>query len=191
MGSNKTADELLDTAQHLVQERGFNAFSYKDLAEQVGIRAASIHYHFPAKTDLGVAMMARCSQQLRRALAELDASEKSPRTKLMDFIGFYRKTEEVGAICVFGSMATDLKTLPKSVRDEVSSYIQISEAWIVEAIEAGVRSGHFEPAGTPQGAAACLLAGLQGALILARAMDRAPEILDNVEASFFRSLNRA
>jgi len=48
-----TAERILDIAQDLIQRRGFNAFSYHDIAAPMGIRKASIHYHFPSKADLG------------------------------------------------------------------------------------------------------------------------------------------
>ncbi len=188
MAATKTAGELLDTAQRFVQHRGFNAFSYKDLASEVGIRTASIHYHFPAKADLGKALMARYRVALDTTLAKLDASNRSPKAKLKQFIGFYRATQGMGAICVCGSLAADLETLPEGVRDEVTDYIKGSESWIAKTIKAGVDAGDFEPDLSPTAVAASLLAGLQGALILSRARDGAPEVLNSVEKSFFLTL---
>ena len=67
-----TATTILDAAQQLAQTRGYNAFSYRDLAERVGIRTASIHYHLPTKGDLGVALVARYGAFVADALAALD-----------------------------------------------------------------------------------------------------------------------
>ena len=52
----------MDSAQHLVQTRGYHAFSYADIAEEVGSRKASIHYYFPSKTDLGKALCVTLSR---------------------------------------------------------------------------------------------------------------------------------
>ena len=38
-----TADKLLDLAQELIQTRGYNAFSYRDLADRVGIKLLAVH----------------------------------------------------------------------------------------------------------------------------------------------------
>lgn len=46
-------EQILTSAQRLVQQRGFNGFSYADIADEVGIRKASLHHYFPTKTDLG------------------------------------------------------------------------------------------------------------------------------------------
>ncbi|WP_257998927.1 TetR/AcrR family transcriptional regulator [Fischerella thermalis] len=49
MNSTDTRTQILDTAQDLIQRVGVNAMSYQDISEAVGIRKASIHYHFPSK----------------------------------------------------------------------------------------------------------------------------------------------
>ena len=86
MSATDTATKLLDAAQHFVQTRGFNAFSYKDLAAAVGIRTASIHYHFPTKGDLGAALMQRYTDELAGVLTKIDGSSRTAKAKLKNFI---------------------------------------------------------------------------------------------------------
>ena len=52
-----TADQILDVAEHLVQIRGFNAFSYADVGAELGLTNAALHYHFSTKADLGEALI--------------------------------------------------------------------------------------------------------------------------------------
>ena len=52
-----TAGRILDVAERLVQLRGFNGFSYADVAAELGITKASLHYHFPGKAELGEALI--------------------------------------------------------------------------------------------------------------------------------------
>ena len=120
MPTKDTKGELLDAAQAMIQERGFNAFSYKDLAEVVGIRTASIHYHFAAKTDLALALMKRYSGELESALAVIDRPGRGARARLERFIDLYRQTAKRGAICLCGSLGADLETLPAALRVEVA-----------------------------------------------------------------------
>jgi TetR/AcrR family transcriptional regulator, transcriptional repressor for nem operon len=47
-----TRTALIDLAEHSVRSQGFDRFSYADLTEAIGIRKASIHYHFPTKANL-------------------------------------------------------------------------------------------------------------------------------------------
>ena len=181
-----TATKLLDEAQLLVQERGFNAFSYKDLAERIGIRTASIHYHFQAKADLGVALMERYHEGLEEALSALDAAGGSARERLRGFIGLYRTTERRGAVCLCGSLASDRETLPPALQDRVAAYLERSQAWVAATLRDGVRKGEFALTGAPKDAAALLVAGLQGGLVLARA--QGGSLLKRVERTFFALL---
>ena len=188
MSSKDTATQLLDAAQVLVQERGFNAFSYKDLAAVVGIRTASIHYHFAAKADLGRALMARYSDQLEQSLDEIERKGRTNGAKLKRFIGLYRATQERGAICLCGSLASDLNTLPVELQADVTAYLDRSEEWVSEKIRDGMRSGEFSASGTPASIASTLVASLQGGLILSRTRGSSSTVLNHVERTVLAAL---
>ncbi len=168
MATEDTPNRLLDAAQTLVQERGFNAFSYRDLADSVGIRTASIHYHFKAKADLGKGLMERYRGRLEEALAVIDGKRASSKSKLKAFIGLYKETESRGAICLCGSMASDWETLEPTVQESVSAYLALSEGWVSRELKAGIQAGEYSLTGKPSDAAASLVASLQGGLILSR-----------------------
>ena len=70
-----TATKILDVAERLVQARGFNGFSYADVADELGISKAALHYHFPGKAELGEALMERYAARFARALIDVDARE--------------------------------------------------------------------------------------------------------------------
>src|SRR5215208_6163769 len=80
--SKDTATRILDTAERLVQVRGFNGFSYADVAAELGVTKASLHYHFAGKTELGHALIARYAQRFSAALEHIDASIPTPPAKL-------------------------------------------------------------------------------------------------------------
>ncbi|MCR9246437.1 MAG: TetR/AcrR family transcriptional regulator [bacterium] len=189
MTTNETTTRLLDAAQKLIQERGYNAFSYKDLAELVGIRTASIHYYYPAKTDLGHAVMDRYLARLELALTAIDRTARNEKAKLRAFIKLYRDTETCGAICLCGSLASDFGTMPPSIQKLVVAYLDRSEAWVVARIVSGVAAGEFAFAGRAAEAAALLLSSLQGGLLVARA--RTKPALELVQRAFFRVLDAA
>jgi TetR/AcrR family transcriptional repressor of nem operon len=69
-----TAARILDVAEQLVQVRGFNGFSYADVAAELGITKAALHYHFAGKADLGEALIARYASRFAEALAGIDAT---------------------------------------------------------------------------------------------------------------------
>ena len=49
MKSGPVIDQILDLAQSLIQTRGYNAMSYRHLADEIGIKTSSIHYTSPQK----------------------------------------------------------------------------------------------------------------------------------------------
>lgn len=188
MSTTETATKLLDSAQALVVERGYNAFSYKDLAEAVGIRTASIHYHFPTKGDLGEALMGRYVDGLDAALADIDRAGRSASAKLKRFIKVYSATESSGVLCLCGSLASDLETLPEPVQGRVTEYLQRSEDWLAGVISDGVAAGELDFDGKPADAAATLLASLQGGLLLARTREGRGSTLSAVQRVFLSAL---
>lgn len=184
-----TASILLDTAQELIQTRGFNAFSFRDLAHAADIKTASVHYHFPTKGDLVLALMERYSARLQSSLAEIDGRCRTSKSRLERFIDHYRDTGARGVACLCGSLATDMETLPSPVQDAVRTYLDDSEAWVRATIDAGRKSGEFRPTGRSADLAAALVTGLQGALLLGRARREAN--LGPVARGFFVALGTA
>ncbi len=187
---SNTAQEILDVAELLIQTRGYNAFSYKDLAEAVGIRTASIHYHFPSKADLGLALVSRYIERLETTLASIDHTGRTSKAKLKSFIKLYTETEACGAICLCGSLAADRATLPPELQEAIATYLDRSEAWVADKVTEGIRQGEFTYAGKPADAAATLLASLQGGLILSRARS-GQSLLATVQRVFLKTLEAA
>lgn len=187
MPTTQTADRLLDTAQEMIQDRGYNAFSYSDLTKSIEIRTASIHYHFPTKADLGAAVMKRYTARLRSKLDEIETRARSNKGRLKRFIDLYRSTEQSGAMCVCGSLASDHGTLHEDVRSALDEYLDLSHQWIQQAISRGVEAGEFPYSGRPADAAKTLLASLQGGLILART-GRGRLAIDPIQRVFFQVL---
>ncbi len=179
------AEQILEHAQRMVQVRGFNAFSYADLAEATGIRKASIHYHFKTKAQLGLELLERYTRGLIGALTQLDTLP-SASTRLEGFIDAYRQTQVSGAICLCGSMASDAETLDDATREVIGRYVRLSSEWVEKTLAKGVEDGEFAPGRSTQDAAASLVSALQGALVMSRATGDFGS-LDAVERRFFES----
>lgn len=171
MSDRDTRTLIIDLAERLVRTRGYNGFSYRDLAEQIGIKTASIHYHFPTKGDLGVAMVDNERELFARTLARLDAEEKDPRRRLESFIQLFQVTT-IGCdnrMCLGAMLAVEQETLPDPVRQAVRRLFENNEAWIAKVLEEGRRLRQFrfnEPADV---AARIVFSAIEGALLMARA----------------------
>jgi TetR/AcrR family transcriptional repressor of nem operon len=136
---NDTAARVLDVAERLVQVRGFNGFSYGDVAGELGITRAALHYHFPGKAELGEALIARYADRFTAALAEL--GDKA---------------------------AAEYQTLPHGMQRRVSNFFEHNTAWLRDVLEQGRRDGDLAFPGSPDDAAAMVLGGLEGALLISR-----------------------
>lgn len=159
--------ELLNHAQALVQQRGFNAFSFKDLALAVGIRTPSVHHHFPTKQDLAHALMTRYIEQLNRVLKGFEL-KPLVRERVQALIDLHRSTQQKGIACLCGSLMTDIDTLPESVLPLVRTYLERTQHWVVQQLDDGQQQGEFRLALPAEDAASMLVSGLQGALFTSR-----------------------
>lgn len=165
-----TRDKLLATATEFVQSRGYNAFSYRDLAERVGIRTASIHYHFPTKADLGREMMIRHRRENRDFFERVDQAGGSALDRLQRYCDGFRKAYGQGSrICLGGMMATDSESLPAEVLEEVRGCYEDHENWLARTIRQGQRDGEVKSTGSPDGVARMLFDALEGAMLATRA----------------------
>jgi len=166
-----TAERILDTAEPLVQRRGFNGFSYADIARELGITTATLHYHFAGKAALGEALVERYARRFASSLAAIDAVEGDPRRKLAGYAEIYAEVVAGHRMCLCGMLAAEYATLPAGMQASILSFFDENEAWIARVLEDGrtTRALHFsQPA---RDAARALLGGLEGALLVAWAYD--------------------
>ena len=166
---NDTREQIMDRAAQLLTSRGFNGFSYRDISSHLGVKNAAIHYHFPAKTDLALALVDEYRRILRKGTSEFMAYGGSALVQLEGFFEFTTKQCHVGrCICPFGAFSVDYDELPKDLRDATQSFMEESIKWLTRVMEVGRNEGEFSYKGDPRAKAATVLAALQGARQLAR-----------------------
>ena len=112
-----TRDQIMDRAAQLLMSRGFNGFSYRDISSHLGVKNAAVHYHFPAKTDLAMALLGEYRQLLRDNTSEFMAYGGPARPQIEGFFTFtYRQCDAGRCICPFGAFSIDYGELPEDVR---------------------------------------------------------------------------
>jgi TetR/AcrR family transcriptional repressor of nem operon len=166
--SNNTAERILDVSERLVQERGFNAFSYANVATEVGMTTASLHYHFPGKDQLGEALITRYTQRFLEALAGIEAELAGAPERLAGYVALYAQTLDGGRMCLCGMLAADFETLSAPVRAAVVEFFDDNERWLTRVLNEGRREGTLAFTGAPEVTARLLISGLEGALLVAR-----------------------
>jgi|SRR5580658_2173026 TetR/AcrR family transcriptional repressor of nem operon len=163
-----TSQKILDVAERLMQVRGYNGFSYADIADALRVTKASLHYHFPSKSDLGRRLMERYTENFAAALTEIDASGADPRQKLERYIALYASVLADNRMCLCGMLAAEYATLPKPIRSEVLRFFDANETWLAQVLEQGRQAKGFRFAGPAVEAARALVAGLEGAMMMSR-----------------------
>ena len=169
--SKNTRRAILDLGESLLQDKGFNGFSYAHIASQLSLRNAAIHYHFPTKEALGCAIIQRYRDRFELWINNSRVKDLSPQEKLDWFFSIYTNTRaDNGKVCLAGSLETEFNSLPESLRKQTKALTGELLAWLQVTLSEGKAAGSFHFAGEPADKAALILSSLQGALQLARAM---------------------
>jgi len=165
---SQTAMQILDVAEQLVQTRGFNAFSYADVASELKITKAALHYHFATKAELGEALVARYAARFADALATVELQHATAPAQLEAYANLYLSVLREKRMCLCGMLAAEFPTLPIGMREAVVRFFNDNEAWLVQVLTGGRDEGTLDFAGTPAEAAQMLVSGLEGAMLVAR-----------------------
>ena len=163
-----TAAQILDAAERLVQERGFNGFSYADIASELGVTKAALHYHFASKADLGDALIERYAERFFAALASVDGDETDAVVKLRAYAKLYADVFRDDRMCLCGMLAADYATLPDPMRERVVRFFDDNEVWLARVLEEGRKAGSVRFEGSPRPVARTLIGSLEGAMLVAR-----------------------
>ncbi len=172
---NEKASEILHVARRVMMERGYNGFSFRDVAAEVGIKSASIHYHFPTKAELAEAAARDYREWCSRALADLSAPDAPG---LLSAYGdlFVAMLKDKGSVCLGGVLATDAATLPPQVKAEVERFFLGHHEWLSAVLQTGQKNGEIRPDIDPDAFADTLVSSVEGAMMISRATDK-PEHL--------------
>ncbi len=163
-----TAARILDVAERLVQARGFNGFSYADIAAELQITKAALHYHFASKADLGEALIARYADRFMAALASPGTADGTASAKLDAYAGLYQQVLRNRKMCLCGMLAAEYQTLPQPMQEAVIRFFDQNESWLETVLEQGRADGSLHFAGSARDTARMIMGGLEGAMLIAR-----------------------
>ncbi|GAB5387929.1 MAG: hypothetical protein Alpg2KO_08970 [Alphaproteobacteria bacterium] len=160
-------EQILDVAERMARSGGYDGFSFRQIADQVGIKGASVVYHFPTKQALGEAIAQRYTQRFFAAIGAVDQDD----APIDRFIRVFRHALKVdGQMCLCGLLGAEINALPAPVAAEARNFFNLSVAWLEKA---------YASATAPRDSALSLLALLEGALIVAQSLDD-PEAFERI-----------
>lgn len=186
-----TQQKLIDSARHLIQTRGYNGFSYADVAEEVQVRKASIHHHFPAKSDLARAVVEQSHAIIVEQTKSLAAGAFDPSEQLLMYTGYWEKciADASAPFCVAGMLASELPTLPNDLASDVSEHFRDLSNWLEIVLTKGAQTGHFVLEGSARQEAEAFMAMVYGAMLAARAYGD-PKVFSGIVATGLSRLTR-
>src|SRR6476659_5718100 len=121
--TTSTREKIVELAKAAIATRGYSAFSFRELASELGIKSASIHYHFPTKTHLGVEVARSYRQRLATALEQITAHYPEPEDAIAQLIAIYRQeasTSQRMTVCTM--LAAEIKNLPDEIQQEMQAF---------------------------------------------------------------------
>lgn len=163
-----TPERILDSAERLVQTRGFNHFSYADIAGELGVTKASLHYHFAGKAELGYALITRYSERFSAALERIDAEHTDERQKLEAYATLYADVLRGNRMCMCGVLAAEYPTLPEPMRDAVTGFFDDNQRWLAGVLARGKADHTLVFQASPDDVAQSIVSTLEGAMLVAR-----------------------
>lgn len=163
--SSNAKEAILLAAKRTAQAHGYGGLNFRDLAAEVGIKAASVYHHFPGKAELGAAVARRYWEDTKAELEAMQADSRNPRQCLRQYPGLFRTAlTRDNRICMCSFMAAEYDDLPDAVKTEVQTFADVNVAWLANVLLAAkiVAPKHCQARGR------AIFAAVAGAQLLAR-----------------------
>jgi TetR/AcrR family transcriptional regulator, transcriptional repressor for nem operon len=166
MTTTDTKQTIMTAARAMVQARGYNGLSFRELAKEVGVKSASVHYHFPTKGDLGAALAQRYTDDAAAHFDGFLADSQDPDSCIRSYTDVFRSALlNNNRMCLCGIMAAEHDDLPVEVRAEVDRFTEVNVRWLVKVLSLR-KSGANKKAVQRQ--ALAIFAAIEGAQLVAR-----------------------
>jgi TetR/AcrR family transcriptional repressor of nem operon len=163
--SSSSRESILAAAKRTAQAHGYGGLNFRELADEVGIKAASIYHHYPSKADLGAAVARRYWEDTAANLDAMLAETPDPVRCLRRYPDMFRRSLESGnRMCLCSFMAAEYDDLPEAVKKEVQTFADVNVAWLGKVLCAAA----VVDRGESEARARAIFAAVSGAQLMAR-----------------------
>lgn len=177
-------ETLMQVARSVAQAHGYNGLSFRELAKMVGVKSASVHYHFPTKADLGAAIAQRYADDTAAALETLSQTQPDVESCLQQYIGIFRAAlENENRMCMAGQMGAEYDDLPEEVKVGVMAFNNRNVAWLAELL---LRAEPQSDVAARNAKALAIFAAINGAQLAARTRNNIA-VYDQIIESYWAS----
>ncbi|MBV4495404.1 TetR/AcrR family transcriptional regulator [Pseudomonas sp. SWRI12] len=139
-----TRSDLLTSAEILLRTKGYAAFSYADLATEIGIKKASIHHHFPTKEGMAIAIVESYLFRFKNQLEQINADNAGVIDRLEAFALMFAQSSTEGMLPLCGALAAELLALPDSLQALTRDFFEIHLVWLQANIALGQSVGELK-----------------------------------------------
>lgn len=166
----ETRQKILELAEELIRTKGYNAFSYKDISEALQVKNAAIHYHFPSKSDLGVAVIENAIQRMN---AQHEKWLSLPEdVQLKNLCKVFKESHDKGMLCLQGALTPEYATFSGPMQEKVQEICTDILGWVSTCLENGRKKKIFRFEGTATDKALTVVSNLLSSLLLARVLGK-------------------
>ncbi|MGQ7844643.1 TetR/AcrR family transcriptional regulator [Granulosicoccus sp. 3-233] len=165
---NDNRSRLLEIAEGSVQRTGLKALSFRTLADEVGIKSSSVHYHFPEKADLARTLIEQYRDRLFLELESIAASDAPLRNRILAFVDVFARVAQEDRICLLCMMASEFAVLNADNQALLANVFTNLENWLAQLLENNRASLTTELSSLE--IARLAITGLEGALLVDRVM---------------------
>ncbi|SMD34841.1 transcriptional regulator, TetR family [Reichenbachiella faecimaris] len=179
-----TREQILDLGEALIRTRGYHGFSYKDISQNLNIKNAAVHYHFPTKENLGLAIIQRSIdlfEDKEEAWALLSKKEQ-----LLDFINIYQKSKDKKWSCLMGALSSSSDSLPEAMQSKLGDLATYILDRLTLTLKQGLQIGEFNFPEEPRAKAQLIISSLLSSLLLDRVMKE--DVFDSIKKSIVQSV---
>lgn len=167
MKALSTKESILNCAANLMQERGYHGWSYNDIAQQVGLKKATLHYYFPKKELLVKELIQNYRKNTMRLLHA--SKDLSPQEQLLAVIDLFASVlDDPNLFCLCGMLAADYPTLSKELVEELTHYFNDFEKHIQTIFEKGEKESLWTCHQSSLFEARSLISTFEGMLLMSR-----------------------
>ena len=175
-----TAERVVDAAEGLVQQHGYNGFSYDDVAQLVGIKKPSVHHHFPKKGELVAMVAQRYTHRFREALLNIEGSHATAPGRLNAYAALFELTfAKDRRLCVCAMLGAESDSLPDPVAIEVERFFKVNLDWLTMVVADGQHAALITSRSAAPDLAEAYLCALEGSMVVGRGMrsPRGPAVI--------------
>lgn len=175
---NDTRSEIVRLGDMLIRTKGYNAFSYADIAEVIKIKKATIHYYFPSKSDLGVEIIKNTISNFK--VQTTSWTDLSYNIQFKNWIAIYEQSKNSNWVCVIGALSPVYDTLSNEMKSELERLANMVLEWLTILLAKGREAGIFHYTELPETKAYLIQSSLLASLLLNKVLKKdAYKIIEN------------